>query len=39
MGKNEMAEFDEFENLMSQFATSSWGGKRKNSTVFTKQGV
>lgn len=26
-------------NLKFQFGTSSWGGKRKNSTVFTEQGV
>jgi hypothetical protein len=30
---------DEMQNLKSQFVTSSWGGKRKNSTVFTEQGV
>jgi hypothetical protein len=29
----------EFENLMSQFATSSWGGTRKLPLVFTEQGV
>jgi hypothetical protein len=29
----------EFENLISQFATSSWGGKRKTPLVFTEQGV
>ncbi len=29
----------EFENLKSQFATSSWGGKRKLPLVFTEQGV
>ncbi len=29
----------EMQNLKSQFATSSWGGKRKNSYVFTEQGV
>lgn len=29
----------EFENLKSQFATSSWGGKRKLPFVFTEQGV
>jgi len=29
----------EMQNLKSQFVTSSWGGKRKNSTVFTEQGV
>ena len=30
---------DEFENLKSQFATSSWGGRRKLAYVFTEQGV
>jgi hypothetical protein len=29
----------EMQNLKSQFVTSSWGGKRKNSTVFTELGV
>ena len=29
----------EFENLKSQFVTSSWGGKRKLPYVFTEQGV
>ena len=29
----------EFENLMSQFAISSWGGTRKLPLVFTEQGV
>lgn len=29
----------EFENLKSQFATSSWGGRRKLPYAFTKQGV
>lgn len=29
----------EFENLKSQFATSSWGGKRKLPSVFTEHGV
>lgn len=29
----------EFENLMSQIVTSSWGGKRKLPYVFTEQGV
>jgi hypothetical protein len=29
----------EFENLMSQFATSSWGGLRKMPFAFTEQGV
>lgn len=31
--------FQEFENLKSQFVTSSWGGKRKLPYVFTEQGV
>ncbi len=30
---------DEFENLKSQNATSSWGGKRKLPYAFTEQGV
>jgi phage regulator Rha-like protein len=30
---------EEFENLISQFATSSWGGYRKMPFVFTEQGV
>jgi len=30
---------DEFENLKSQFATSSWGGRRKLPQVFTEYGV
>ncbi len=30
---------DEFKNLKSQFATSSWGGTRKLPLVFTEQGV
>lgn len=30
---------DEFENLKSQNATSSWGGTRKLPHVFTEQGV
>ncbi len=30
---------DEFENLMSQFVTSSWGGTRKSPFAFTEQGV
>ena len=30
---------DEFENLKSQIATSSWGGKRKLPSAFTEQGV
>ena len=29
----------EWNNLMSQFATSSWGGTRKSPKVFTEQGV
>ena len=29
----------EFSNLKSQFATSSWGGRRKLPLVFTEQGV
>ena len=29
----------EYENLMSQFATSSWGGRRKLPYVFTEHGV
>ncbi len=29
----------EFENLKSQFATSSWGGRRKLPFAFTEQGV
>lgn len=29
----------EFENLKSQFATSSWGGRRKIPLAFTEQGV
>lgn len=29
----------EFKNLISQFATSSWGGTRKLSYVFTELGV
>ncbi len=29
----------EFENLKSQFATSSWGGRRKLPYVFTEHGV
>jgi len=29
----------EFENLKSQFATSSWGGRRKPPFAFTEQGV
>lgn len=30
---------EEFENLKSQFATSSWGGRRALPYVFTEQGV
>ena len=30
---------NEFENLKSQFATSSWGGRRKLPYVFTEHGV
>jgi hypothetical protein len=30
---------EEFENLKSQIATSSWGGTRYNPMVFTEQGV
>ena len=30
---------DEFENLKSQFATSSWGGRRKLPIVFTEHGA
>jgi len=30
---------DEFDNLISQFAISSWGGVRKLPYVFTEQGV
>ena len=30
---------DEFENLISQNATSRWGGRRKLPHVFTEQGV
>ena len=30
---------DEFSNLKSHFATSSWGGKRKLPYAFTEQGV
>jgi hypothetical protein len=30
---------EEFQNLMSQFATSSWGGRRKLPYVFTEHGV
>ncbi len=30
---------EEFENLKSQFATSSWGGRRKLPYVFTEHGV
>ena len=30
---------EEFENLKSQFVTSSWGGIRKMPYVFTEQGI
>ena len=30
---------DEFDNLKSQFATSSWGGRRKLPLVFTEHGA
>jgi len=30
---------EEFDNLKSQFATSSWGGRRRLPFVFTEQGV
>jgi len=30
---------EEYKNLMSQFATSSWGGRRKLPYVFTEHGV
>ena len=30
---------EEFANLMSQFATSSWGGRRKLPLVFTEHGT
>jgi hypothetical protein len=30
---------EEFENLRSQFVTSSWGGQRTAPYVFTEQGV
>ena len=30
---------EEFQNLRSQIATSSWGGRRYNPYVFTEQGV
>jgi len=30
---------EEFDNLKSQFATSSWGGRRKLPVAFTEQGV
>jgi hypothetical protein len=30
---------DEYQNLKSQFVTSSWGGVRKPPHVFTEQGV
>jgi hypothetical protein len=31
--------YKEYENLMSQIATSSWGGRRKMPSAFTEQGV
>ena len=31
--------YDEFQNLKSQFVTSSWGGTRKLPYAFTEQGV
>ncbi|MDY0017349.1 MAG: ORF6N domain-containing protein [Candidatus Delongbacteria bacterium] len=34
-----MLTIDEFENLMSQFAISSWGGYRKTPYAFTEHGV
>ncbi len=30
---------EEFDNLISQFGTSSWGGRRKLPYAFTEQGV
>jgi hypothetical protein len=30
---------EEFENLKSQFVTSSWGGRRKLPSAFTEHGV
>jgi hypothetical protein len=30
---------EEFDNLISQFGTSSWGGRRKLPNAFTEQGV
>ncbi|WP_349630862.1 ORF6N domain-containing protein [Aquiflexum sp. TKW24L] len=30
---------EECKNLMSQFATSSWGGRKTPPFMFTKQGV
>ena len=35
----EFMEIERKQNLMSQNATSSWGGNRKSSYAFTKQGV
>jgi len=32
-------EEEEFDNLKSQFVTSSWGGRRKLPYVFTEQGI
>ncbi len=37
--KSEMVILNEAENLKSQFATSSWGGKRKLPYAFTEQGI
>ena len=33
------SQFDASENLISQFATSSWGGRRKLPYAFTEQGI
>jgi len=37
--KSQIATLSEVENLKSQFATSSWGGKRKSPYAFTEQGI
>ena len=37
--KSSKSKFLTSDNLKSQFATSSWGGRRKPSYVFTEQGV
>ncbi|MCX6308150.1 MAG: ORF6N domain-containing protein [Bacteroidia bacterium] len=37
--QSQIATTEESQNLKSQIATSSWGGKRKLSYVFTEQGV